>query len=375
MLRDAVGEAIPASYCIAATDHPSLADKMQLCRFMKSFLMPMQALLCIAAGACGSDLTEPQFSPEPPASSVPTYKLAYTTGLSASVVVIESGKSSTTILPGSGIPVQPVWSPKGKRLAFATVSTSSQTLFVWDSDTNSLTQLATLVPATSCSKGSCTVAEPPFSPAWSGDGNRLAFLSRGILQIAAFDGSATQSVSSPTVVAVSNSLHWSFDGASLLFATDSSLLSVPDAGAAAFSTVASGFESGSVVEGFELSPDGKKIAIATTGKLYIRDVAAGTSITVDAASFFPPAWSPDGSRVAVVTGPSWLDPQAVFVVNRDGASFRRVTSELMFSRAAWLPDGMNVVYATGGGIGIANVAGGGTQVVGTGAVEFAVAPK
>ena len=335
----------------------------------------MQALVWIAAVACGSDSTGPQFSPEPPASSVPTYKLAYTTGLSASVVVIESGKSSITILPGPDIPTQPGWSPTGKRLAFATVSTSEQTLFVWDADTNVLTQVATLVPSTSCSKGSCTVVEPPFSPAWSRDGSRLAFLSRGILRIAAFDGSATQSVSSPTVVAVANSLHWSYDGASLLFATDSSLLSIPVAGATAFSKFASGFESAAVVAGFDLSPDGKKIAIATSGKLYIQDVAGGSRITVDANSFFPPAWSPDGKQVAVVTGPSWLDSQAVFVVNRDGSSFRRVTSELMFSRAAWLPDGMNVVYGAGGGIAIANVAGGGTQVVATPAGEFAVASK
>jgi Tol biopolymer transport system component len=341
---------------------------------MKRLLIPVQALLCIAAVACGSDSTGPRFSPEPSASSVPTYKLAYTTGLSASVVVIESGKSSVTILPGPGIPTQPVWSPPGKRLAFATVSTT-QTLFVWDSDTNALTQIATLVPTTSCSKGSCTVTEPPFSPAWSSDGSRLAFLSRDTLRIAAFDASATRSVSSPTVVAVPNSLHWSYDGASLLFATTtSSVVSIPVVGAAAFSTIASGFGNGAV-EGFELSPDGKKIAIATTEKLYIWDVASRTSITVDASSFFPPAWSPDGTRVAVVTGPSWLDWQAVFVVNRDGSSLRRVTSELMFSRVAWLPDGMNVVYGTGGGIGIANVAGSGTQVVATGAGEFAVALK
>jgi Tol biopolymer transport system component len=195
------------------------------------------------------------------------------------------------------------------------------------------------------------------------------------LRIAAFDGSAIQSVSSPTVVAVPNSLHWSYDGASLLFAaTDNSLASIPVAGAAAFSTVASGFQSGAV-EGFELSPDGKKIAIATTTKLYIRDVASGTSITVDAPSFFPPAWSPDGTRIAVLSGVSLLDWQTVYVVNRDGSSFRRVTSESMFSRVAWLPDGMNVVCATGGGIAIVNVAGGGTQVVGTPAGEFAVAPK
>jgi Tol biopolymer transport system component len=347
---------------------------MQLFRFMKPRLIPAQALLWIAIVACGSDSTGPQFTPEPPASTVPPYKLAYTTGLSASVVVIESGKSPITILPGPGAPTQPVWSPTGKRLAFAMVSINLQTLFVWDSDTNGLTQVATLVPATSCIKGSCSVAEPPFSSAWFGDGSRLAFLSRGILQIAAFDGSATQSISSPTVVLVPNSLHWSYDGTSLLFANDSSVLSIPVAGAAAFSTVAGGFESGVPVEGFELSPDGKKIAITTTGKLYIKDVAAGTRITVDAASFFPPAWSPDGTHVALLTGPSWLDPQAIYLVNRDGSSFRRLTTASMFSRVAWLPDGLNLVYASGG-IGIANVAGGGTQVVATGAEEFAVAAK
>lgn len=340
---------------------------------MKRLSVPVQALVWIAAVACGSDSTGPRFSPEPPASSVPAYKLAYVTGGPASVVVIESGKSSITISPGPDMPTQPAWSPTGKRLAFATVSISAQTLFAWDADTNVLTQVATFVPATSCLSGSCSVIEPPFSPAWSPDGSRLAFLVRDTLRVAAFDGSPTQSVSSPPVVAVPNSLHWSYNGASLLFA-NGSVLSIPLAGGAAFSTIASGFGTGSV-EGFELSPDGKKIAIATTDKLYIRDIAGGNSISVDASSFFPPAWSPDGKQVAVVTGPSWLDWQAVFVVNRDGSSFRRVTSELMFSRAAWLPDGMNVVYGAAAGIAIANVAGGGTQVVATSGGEFAVASK
>jgi hypothetical protein len=84
-----------------AADHPSLASKMQICGLMKRLLFPVQALVWIAAVACGSDSTGPRFIAEPPASSVPAYKLAYTTGLSASVVVIESGNNSITISPRS----------------------------------------------------------------------------------------------------------------------------------------------------------------------------------------------------------------------------------------------------------------------------------
>ncbi len=346
-----------------------MAGKMQVFYLMRRLIIGMEALACLVAVACGSDsATGPEFAPEPPESTVPAYKIAFTASSPPSVFVIESGKATRTVLPGgSGAAVQPVWSPTGKRLAFTTVSTT-QTLFVWDSDTNLLTQVASLVPATACTKGSCTVVEPPFSPAWSSDGSRLAFLASGTLRIAAFDGSATKVISSSAVLAVANTLRWSYDGASLLFATDGSILSVPVSGAAAFSTVATGFESGAVVRGFELSPDGKKIAIATTAKLYIWDVAAGTRITVDASSFFAPAWSPDGTQVAVSSG-------AVYVVNRDGSNFRRVTSESMYGRVAWLPDGLNIVYAASQqrGIAIANVVGGAVQLLGNGSVEFAVA--
>ncbi|MBA2688099.1 MAG: PD40 domain-containing protein [Gemmatimonadaceae bacterium] len=345
---------------------------------MRRLIIGMETLACLVAVACGSDSpTGPEFAPEPPASTVPAYKIAYTASSPTSVFVIESGKATRTVLPGgSGTAVQPVWSPTGKRLAFTTVSTT-QTLFVWDSDTNVLTQVASLVPATACSKGSCTVVEPPFSSAWSSDGSRLAFLASGTLRIATFDGSATKVISSPAVLAVANTLRWSYDGASLLFATDGSILSVPVSGAAAFSTVATGLESGAFVRGFELSPDGKKIAITTTtnafpttAKLYIWDVASGTRITVDASSFFAPAWSPDGTQVAVSSG-------AVYVVNRDGSNFRRVTSESMSGRVAWLPDGLNIVYAASQqrGIAIANVVGGAVQLLGNGSAEFAVASR
>jgi len=335
---------------------------------MKRHFIPVLALLCIATVACGPDSpTEPRFTPEPPASSVPAYKLAYTASQPPSLVVIESGGATRTVLTDAGTPKQPAWSPTGKRLAFTT-SGSSETLLVWDSDTNVLSQVASFVPTMSCSiRFGCTVNEPLFSLAWSPDGSRLAFLLRGVLRIASFEGSATQSVSSPTVVATPNFIRWSFDGASLLFAHDDSLLSIPVAGAPAFSTVARGFESGAYIAGFELSPDGKKIAIGTAAKLHIWDVASRTSITVDAPSYFPPAWSPDGTRLAVSSG-------AISVVNRDGRSLRRISSESMFSRVAWLPDGMNVVYVLGG-LAIANVVGGAAQIVVAGSREFAVAPK
>ncbi len=333
------------------------------------------ALACCLTAACGSDkAVGPDFPPEPSPSSVPPYKIAYTTISPASVVVTETGKANRTVeMPapfGAQNPTLPYWSPSGTKLAFTALSSSEQSLHVWDAQTGSVIKLLSIIPAVACIKGSCSIVELPFNVAWSPDGNRLAFLVRGTLRVAAFDGSGTTTISSPNAPAVPNTLQWTRDGAALLFGSSDAVYSVPVSGAAAFTTVLTGLTG--FVQGMELSPDGKKLAVATTENLYIRDIPAGTTTTSVGGSFFAPAWSADGKNLALSRS------QGLYVISAAGTSEIRITTDITFSRVAWLPDGANLVFSgsQSRGLAIANVQGGGVQLLGVpAALSFSVASK
>lgn len=333
------------------------------------------ALACCLAVACGSDkAVGPDFLPEPSPSSVPTYKIAYTTSSPASVVVTETGKANRTVeMPapfGAQNPTLPYWSPSGTKLAFTALSSSEQSLHVWDAQTGTVIKLLSIIPDVACTKGSCSIVEPSFNVAWSPDGNRLAFLVRGTLRIAAFDGSGTKTIPSPNAPAVPNTLQWSRDEATIFFGSSDAVYSVPVIGAAAFTTVLTGLAG--FVKGMELSPDGKKLAVATTEKLYIRDIPAGATTTLAGGSFFAPAWSADGKHIALSRS------QGLYVISAAGTSEVRITTDFTFSPVAWLPDGANLVFSASQsrGLAIANVQGGGVQLLGIPAASsFSVASK
>ncbi len=346
---------------------------------MKEFFLSLSAIVSVTLVGCRSDsVSGPRFSPEPPPSSTATFKIAY--ARDNRVVVKESGHDSITIsIPPGGVnqPTwtgQPTWSPAGDRLAFGAISTAATTLFVWDPAAADLTQIVTLVPATTCSKGSCEVVDPPFSPAWSPDGTQLAFILRDQIQIAGGDGSAIRSVPSPQIAPVPGSLHWAPDGKTILFATDTAVLSIPTGGGAKFTTVVSGFDSNSIVNGFEVSPDGKKIAVSTSAALHIWDIATHTRVRVEADSYYPPAWSRDGARIAFTTSRLTYDPPTIYVLNRDGGSLHRITTETVIGPLAWLPDGTHIAYGAPE-LGIIDLDGGAKQVVAAGFVDFALSLK
>ena len=83
-------------------------------------------------------------------------------------------------------------------------------------------------------------------------------------------------------------------------------------------------------------------------------------------------WSPDGKRIAFLTG------GVVHVINADGSGVRRVPARPLFGDFTWAPDGRRVAFsvAAGGDIRIlvASVDGGATKVL-TSAVSGAVLPS
>ncbi len=99
------------------------------------------------------------------------------------------------------------------------------------------------------------------------------------------------------------------------------------------------------------SPDGTRIALGTTGgTIYSVDVGTGERSvlaqlpgedldTVDAM-----AWSPDGSRLAVFVD---VEPGTgrLFVLSADGSDIRTVAEEELVIHLDWSPDGSRIVFA------------------------------
>ena len=112
--------------------------------------------------------------------------------------------------------------------------------------------------------------------------------------------------------------------------------------------------------GIAWSPDGSRIAFvsgaelmsARNAEIYVVDLAtlapgaAPARLTSNQAGDYSPAWSPDGSRIAFV---SERDGNAdIYVMNADGSAPTRLTSNAWRdTRPAWSPDGSRIAFVSG----------------------------
>ncbi len=99
------------------------------------------------------------------------------------------------------------------------------------------------------------------------------------------------------------------------------------------------------------SPDGTKLAVVTHWadrngiELLQPNGDALGMLTTDGGDAYP-AWSPDGKTVAFTNGPD------VFLIDADGTNRRKLTSDDAFGYAArptWSPDGSTIAYASNRG--------------------------
>ena len=214
------------------------------------------------------------------------------------------------------------------------------------------------------------------NPAWSPDGNRLAFVREvetgSDLYVINADGSGLRRL----VTGGNNrSPAWSPDGARIAFSRGSSgdfLLYTIDPDAPGVPPTRVGFESGLNFDP-AWSPSGEEIAfIAVIGERVVQDLyvmrADGSGIRrisvespdfgspVGNAEYFNPAWAPDGGSLAVgkCDYAAWGPPPAFcsFVgltrVAADGSAETTVvqgTTGAWYYAPAWSPDGTTIAYA------------------------------
>ena len=193
-------------------------------------------------------------------------------------------------------------------------------------------------------------------PAWSPDGNDIAFTSnrdsRTHIFVMNADGTGTRRVT--------NTQHsddhptWSADGRSIVFAREGALYRVRASGGAAMRV---GQGPGAAADP-AYSPDGKHIAYDyrrpgfSIKEIYVMnsDGTGNRQVTDLRDVSTLPAWSPDGKTLAFQS--SVLDGKnEIYTVPAAGGKPRRVTtSEIDAIQPTWTPDGSGITFSRDGAL-------------------------
>lgn len=191
-----------------------------------------------------------------------------------------------------------------------------------------------------------------YSPAWSPDGDQIAFVSGGALQVVNADGTGRTQIATAT-----NGIYtpaWSPDGAKIAFAkyrkgtnrleiytvnaSGSGLTQVTNNGANDASDLAPSW-----------SPDGTRIAfsryptsVGSNPKIFVVN-ASGTGLqqlSSNSGNDVNPDWSPDGTRIVFQQGAGFAATIAVMDANGGNVQLQLASGE----SPAWSPDGTKIVF-------------------------------
>lgn len=221
----------------------------------------------------------------------------------------------------------PVWSHDGTRLAWV----YHGDLWTVRADGTGSRELATGVSP----RGSSSDAAP--RPSWSPDDARLVFervceCRRYVYLVDAAGGGLRRLVAGSAPA-------WSPDGSRIAFVRGKGVFSItPDGTGIRRLTAAERATQGQL----SWSPDSTRIAVSRAGDIYaVRADGSGEArLTSGRGSETQPAWSPDGARIAYVDG------SVIAVVSADGGASTRLTAtgQDPAGSPAWSPDSTQIAF-------------------------------
>jgi Tol biopolymer transport system component len=224
------------------------------------------------------------------------------------------GSGETRLTESPGLDGFPAWSPDGERIAFISDRDGNWEIYTMDADGSNQRRLTR------------TPEEDEGFPAFSPDGEEIAYVTNPIdnpaIHVMNADGSGGERLTS------GNWPTWSPDGARISYTSyaNGERIHVIDADGSDTRRLAgnAGDSEGAY------SPDGEKIAFMSPNDdedIYVMnaDGSGRTRLTDDVPGndHWPPTWSPDSTRIAFTSdGPQGSD---IYAMNADGSGLTKVT--------------------------------------------------
>ncbi|MGH3071981.1 MAG: TolB family protein [Gaiellaceae bacterium] len=251
------------------------------------------------------------FAPAPSGGGTTPSQLAFARG--GNIWTIGADGKGARILLRQGY--APSWSPDGSRIAFVSVRSGDEEIYVARADGTGVTRLTRLPGA-------------DLSPAWSSDGRQIAWSHTGEIWTMASHGSGQR-----RLVAKAKIWHEHYSpawhGSTIVYSSsrvsafNTELFRVP-AKRLTFTKGSDGVLGDDSMPDF--SPDGRRIAFTSNrdqqGEIYVMN-ANGTGqkrLTHRPGDDWAPDFSPDGTKIAFTQLPG-----TIWTMNADGSGLRKLT--------------------------------------------------